>query len=679
MRLFNKLKHSPSGYLFLFVMIPLLLCSCTMSRSQQSADPVAENNPHSQNGIPAETAAVHEVTFEPVPQISLSGSSEVMDNDSNGLYEYLTAEVEVLTDREGTAFIEAFLLSADGSFIDRGNLFPELEIQMAADITHCSLEQGAQKLRIYFNGKAIRDAKTDSPYTIQVQILGFTKEDTSLEITTSPYRADEFQGPLAENRSITEFREDTDYDGLYNALVVQMKLDVLASGNFFITGSLFSGNTAVGHTVVEKALKKGNNTVRLVFDGRALRCLEADGSYQVYITIDDGYYSENIEYETKVYLYSDFQRTNAFFTGKFSEYTIDSDDDGLKDELNIDTQVQADVWGVYEVQGILEDKDGNFLGTSEKKVNLKDAPSEVVLNFEGRRIYESGSDGSYQLSLTILDISGEAVAGKLYTTKAYTHTMFEQPQATVDAILSDTPMDVNADGLNDHLRLNIEVNAAKEGVYQVEGSLFADERGEWITTVQKEFSLVQGKNVLNLNFGGELIHNCGTDGPYQIRIDVYTSDGEWVCAFPGEYRTGFYSRDAFQPSDIFTTGKFSCLGEDADENGLYEYIAFSVEISVPREGTYDFQARLADKYGRGIVCYYDHAALRAGIQTITMKFNGQFIYDSKTDGPYSVKDLYIYNREDAVGEEFTDVFLTPSWRWSEFQQIGIFDDHSGPP
>jgi len=325
----------------------------------------------SQNGMSNEITVIPEDTSETLSQISLTGihSVEVIDNDENGLYEALAVEVEVLADSEETASFEAFLLSSDGSFIDRGNLIPDSQIQTATNITHKYLQQGVQRLRFYFNGRAIRNSKTDGPYIVHVKVSDNTNQEP-LEIKTEPYLANDFQGPLAENIIVSESMADTDYDGLCNELVIQVEMDVLVPGNFCVSGSLFAGDMAVGHTDVEKTLRKGRNTIQMKFDGRALRSLEANGSCQVYITIHDGYYSENIEYETKSYLYSDFQQTQAFFAGDITESPVDSDGDGQYDALNIHAQVQADVWGFYEVQCILEGKDGAFLGTSDKIVSL---------------------------------------------------------------------------------------------------------------------------------------------------------------------------------------------------------------------------------------------------------------------------------------------------------------------
>ncbi len=679
MRFLNQLKHNPFKYSSLFMIILLILCSCTMGKPSQATEPANANQV--QNGISNEAATITESLSETVPKINLTGvhSVEVMDNDKNGLYEALAAEVEVFSDSDGTTPFEAFLLSSDGSIIDRGNLIPDSQIQMATEITQRYLQQGVQKLRFYFNGRTIRGSKTDGPYSIHVQVLGTSNEETSLEISTKPYRADEFQGLLAENHSITEYRGDTDHDGLYNELVIQVEMDVLARGDFFTTGSLFAGDTAAGHKVVEKTLKKGRNTVRLAFDGRALRSLETDGSYQVYITIDDGFYSENIAYETKACLYSEFQQTEAFFTGDITDSPVDSDGDGQYDALNIHAQVQADVWGLYEVQCILEGEDGAFLGTSEKKVNLKGKPTEVVLEFDGLRIYRSGVNGPYKATLVILDLSGQEVAGKLYQTWPYERASFQHPKAEINEVISSTPIDLNADGVYDHLRFHMEAEAVQAGVYKVESTLYSYGQGQWVTSVEKEFNLVEGKNTLALDFDGEEIHNSGIDGPYKVQIALYDSHGEWVSNLPGVYKTDFYACKAFQPSDVFTTGTFSCHGEDSDQNSLYEYLVASVELSVLKEGVYDFQAGLADSEGKEIVCSYEHATLQAGIQTITFRFNGQFIYDSQTDGPYTIKDLYIYCREDEAGTEFTDVFLTQLWRWNEFQQIGRYDKTSGPP
>ena len=121
------------------------------------------------------------------------------------------------------------------------------------------------------------------------------------------------------------------------------------------------------------------------------------------------------------------------FTGNVTYRTVDKNGDGIAEQLAADVEVEILTAGEYTVVGRLK-KGGqmianrpNFDSMLFSKAPLNGAPGlhSVSLTFSGEQIFQSGTDGPYDLALVAVGASSHAKV--TVPTPAYSHTQFGEP------------------------------------------------------------------------------------------------------------------------------------------------------------------------------------------------------------------------------------------------------------
>lgn len=602
--------------------------------------------------------------------IDISGYTEnTVDKDSNGLYDYLTAELDVDAKEAGTYIIDSMLFSDKEDLIVKGKLDTSEETTALPNISIIELKEGKQKIKLYFSGEQIRKAGFDGPYTISVSFSSDGSIGLHKEYKTGKYAFSDFQGNLMEYTGVTDAGSDVNNDGQFDTLDVDVGLNVLADGDYIVEGSLFADGKHLCDAKVEKKVKKGSETVTLKFVGQALRFSGVDGPYDVYITLFDGKNSSTIDYRTKEYKYTDFQVSDAFFTGSIKDTAIDADTNGIYEGLGISAEAAAIVSGDYNVRAILQDKDGKFIESADKDVTLGGSPTIIDFNFQGENIYKSKSDGPYTVIMVIMDQNGKEITGIKCNTQNYRFSQFNAPKVSITGSFSDTAADVNNDEINDMITVNIGLKVAESGQYTIEGSLY-DKNGQFITSSSKNLNLGQGETSVSLDFKGSDIYKNGVDGPYSLgMIKISQSDGEEVLSALNVYTTNEYKFADFQSSTLSLTGNNSDSGEDKDGDGLYDYLTVSLEVMIPANGSYSYNARLVDKNDEELQWASGTQYYTAGKQIIKLSFDGRFIYGNKVDGVFSVKDLSIYSGNNVFST--IDTYTTKEYKWEQFEHTCV--------
>jgi len=595
---------------------------------------------------------------------------ELIDEDNNGLYDYLKIDVEFEAEKDGMYSLDSCLCSFDESIIAMGVLSTENNFTIPRKIVN--LKKGNQKLSIYFNGKYINEFGADGPYTVKVNLKDMDNgESCSAEIVTNSYKAKDFQSNLLVIEGIADKGVDINGDSMYDTLDFDLSLNVLGAGEFTISGMLFSEDgTYLGSAETVRKLNPGKQTLSLKFVGQALRYSQIDGPYILYIDYDDGKNYGSVEYTSKAYSHEDFQVSDVVFTGKNSDEAKDTNQNSLFDELNISAEVAALVPGEYKIQGILQDRKGNFIQAANTTVAIGEEPVEVQLSFSGIYINKSAVDGPYEVILAICDEEGNDLTGIKYQTNNYKYTDFESPKATFSKTFTDRGIDSNGDSLYDILSVAVGINVAKAGNYSLEGTL-SDKNGNFITAIKTDAYLSKGSQTINLNFNGGDIYNNAVDGPYILSSLelVDSSDGESVESLLDAYYTNEYLYTQFQSLKILIVGEPVETAVDTDGNGLYDALKISMDVYIPKYGYYNYNARIMDKNGKEIVWSSGSGSFNAGVRQFTLTFDGRYIYGNGEDGPYEVKDLTIYSGSEVFS--LFDFYTTQAYSWKDFEPISV--------
>ena len=123
---------------------------------------------------------------------------------------------------------------------------------------------------------------------------------------------------------------------------------------------------------------------------------------------------------------------------------------------------------------------------------------------------------------------------------------------------------------------------------------------------------------------------------------------------------------AIQSSAIQLTGVYAAVSNDDNADGLNEKINFTTEVKLFTAGEYMVTADLyADmELVAQVAASFN---LNAGLQTITLPFNGVSIRKSMLNGPYTIKNLFLIPLDTGViAQNAQDVFTTSSYTYDQF-------------
>ena len=243
-------------------------------------------------------------------------------------------------------------------------------------------------------------------------------------------------------------------------------------------------------------------------------------------------------------------------TSTFDEQVIDSDQDGLIDELDLTPAITVPVAGKYMANAYLYDPSGNEVTMNlGGEIDLVAGAQPLKLRFPGKDIYQSGRWGPYTLHLTVTHDTpaatielDDAVLGQ---TAAYDYMQFQHDRISFDQkSISTRGVDTNGDGLFEELDLIGTVTVETGGQYSINSGLYANNPWGQVAAEYMTFHLSPGQNEVTLVYKGSDIAKAGQDGPYVLPdVTVYlTADpmSDTPIGFE-QYTTAAYKASQFAP------------------------------------------------------------------------------------------------------------------------------------
>jgi len=175
-----------------------------------------------------------------------------------------------------------------------------------------------------------------------------------------------------------------------------------------------------------------------------------------------------------------------------------------------------------------------------------------------------------------------------------------------------------------------------------------------------------------LNFDRYSIYKHGVNGFYNLTsLLLYDENGTLMDNRYYAYTTAAYDYTDFQRLSVALTGSYSDNGTDTDGNGLYDHLTVDVEVIVENAGNYALNARIMDKRENEIVWAATTAWLSAGqAQIMQLNFNGKRINQHGANGPYYLRDVYVYNVAAVTQSDYEyDAYTTGAYNYTDFETI----------
>lgn len=298
-----------------------------------------------------------------------------------------------------------------------GELAEDIEI-LEPEFT---LQSGEEK-KAYFILEVTKEGQTEGK--INVEFIPEEGESVSLSSTIIVIVGD--SGSIIQ---IDDYPLDTDSDGLYDYLIVEVEVNITEEGNYEVEGELLtqSGNQIQDDVIFWGYLDIGIHTLELNFNGKDIHENKENGPYELEISLfnedTDITVDELEEVYTSNYNYEDFEKPELEVIENFTDYGIDTNENGLFEKLIIKVPVKVNVAGAYWIEAELDDID---LGVN-KEISLDIDDEFIYLEFDGTSIYESGIDGQYELEDFVIENDNSVIYNlrEEYLTSNYNSEDFE--------------------------------------------------------------------------------------------------------------------------------------------------------------------------------------------------------------------------------------------------------------
>jgi hypothetical protein len=526
--------------------------------------------------------------------------------------------------------------------------------------------------------------QTNPPYTAPFPAPSPTSMKASMAMMNSTS-----SGVLATGMftgTITDSGNDTDGDGLYDLLVISAKVNVTKSGLFGIV-VILSDRDSNEITFVNKSfvLEAGVQDIKVIMDGIAIWKHMVNGPFTAVISLynEEGDPLDQNTHICQAYSYDQFGGV-GHITGGYEESTSDDNGNGLFDRLNIEVGVKVIKAGEVVLEGYLHGLDDEPICYMKTTATLPTGDATLLLKAEGLNLRQSRANGPYILKSLALYEDGNRVdfIYNAYQTQSYLWTDFESSNVEFASLntFTDYGVDTDGDGLFDALRIEVTTNVAQEGQSALVGRLF-DADGNSIDDILLQLILPVGSQKINLDFSGIKIRANRKNGPYLLKYAfMYDETGSLDDSLPNAYTTAAYSYKQFKMLPVTLTENYADYGTDTDSDGTYEYLTVEVGAIVKNAGNYAMNARIMDAKGAEIVWASTTAWLAADQpQVLKLNFNGTAIFNNGVNGPYYVRDVYLYNMSNtSLSDSVYDAHTTNPYSYCEFGNCPPVAKAGGP-
>jgi len=361
---------------------------------------------------------------------------------------------------------------------------------------------------------------------------------------------------------------DSDSDGLFNKLLLDVGVNAPSAGEYAVTAWLADAtDTDLIFAQAVVNLPAGDSMVQLVFDGPELNRFRLNQPFKVNnVEFSEHVGRHSVLQDSTIAAYDtgldsgDFDPPAAMLIAAVSESLVDTEPDGQYNSLDIVIDVEVNDPGEYLVQGQLAGSSLSLSTGYTIEALTGGTTLQAVLSFDGPSIFFHREDGPFELShLSLTDISGNSeLEARIaaWTTGAHLYTDFQQSGIIIDH-LSYTDSGGALDDDDKFLSLDVmfDISSMVPGPYVLLAALEND-LGKTIATSRQNIGLAGTDGVAELTaatigFDGKQISSSAVDGPYFLTgVTLISDQGVVVDQNPTPYMTASYLADDFTAEPV---------------------------------------------------------------------------------------------------------------------------------
>jgi len=378
------------------------------------------------------------------------------------------------------------------------------------------------------------EADTWSDYASQSTAYLYYSEFESVAATIAP--------PLAEDAV------DSNSNGLYDYLAVEVTVDVTQASDFLVSGYLSDAYmNAMCYDSNSTYLDVGSQAVLLVFPGPFIGSWGVDGPYYIYVELHTGdlEWLDWADIYTDAYAYTDFDTVVAEFAPPHDDWGVDDEPDGLYDSLSVTVSVSVNVPLEYCVMADVYNWHGLYVCSVEAYADLGTGPQNITLTVDSGEISMDFADGPYGIDLYLYEtVTWSLLDTDTYETSSYLYTDFELPDASFQAPHSAVAVGSGSGSGYEALVLSVNVSVVEAGEFTVRMWLH-DYYWDYVAFVELTEDMTVGLQTVDMYVPGWKFPVVDADGPYQVELNLF---GEGMTFLGYDYfQTPEYSAYEFDP------------------------------------------------------------------------------------------------------------------------------------
>lgn len=275
--------------------------------------------------------------------------------------------------------------------------------------------------------------------------------------------------------------------------------------------------------------------------------------------------------------------------------------------------------------------------------------------------------GSY---LVEMEATGEYDGLDFSRTSQTAFSVAEQ-KARLNGGYADVPIDENGDSRYEFLEAQLDLLIQEPGVFKIAATLI-DQTGQ---PIDYQNAIVEapatGSIPVILRFNGPAIYGHGINGPFSVS-DVVLIDDDSLSLLgsdPTGWQTAPYNHLDFKPLEpqkAVLSGSYSDKAVDVDGDQQFDRLDIQAGVIVTTTGAFGLSAELAQ--GSTVIAQTTTSAdlTTSGSQTMTLSFDGDLIYGSGLDGPYSVKEIVLLDEAQTEIDRDSVGWQTAAYDHQEF-------------
>ncbi|HLC49856.1 MAG TPA: CARDB domain-containing protein, partial [Candidatus Nanoarchaeia archaeon] len=215
---------------------------------------------------------------------------------------------------------------------------------------------------------------------------------------------------------------------------------------------------------------------------------------------------------------------------------------------------------------------------------------------------------------------------------------------------------------NKDLKINLTVDSPVNGTFETIVYLYNFNK---TTIFEKENkTLTSAENNISVFFAGDRIKKLHKTGSFKVSSVKINSK-----KITTNHTTNFYDYRDFGTSPYISG--FSDKGIDENSNGKYELLQISAKTLITFEDDYSIYMQLYDLFDNFIDSKNITEHLNAGNRTLMWNVNGTKIKGKKLNGPYAIKQAFLF--ENGVIVDEIEDYTTSSYNFDDFENPNLPD------